>query len=853
MWEPIETPGEWLIFLQRKDIKSLPIMEARKRYMQEQLLFETYENNLNIVNTVSPSVGAAGGVSSIKFSNLYRDGNTDSIPFLFIGENTFRSMDGTRDFFSRKQRYFIAGVALSFNYIKWNGTNWILSVGDEPDEDNFVGPGDITNPEGLYVSPVYGTRRYEFDENEIGDLGLLPSASFNITTGSDFNAVFEGFAGIFGEVDDIANSTFNISLTSVDGGSGSLTRATGSYLGYPIFAGNPLGALGRGDHGITNGDQTLYWNGENWIFRFRANGPIPFTGPSTPSSPDGVYTYVVGNSSSLDVVTDNNDSNLYTPDWFTFWNQPQVIPSFEGKSNVIKSDIHPLSLYDYTKTPIPSSSVGPLTPNSSETINGWNVASSTFHNWRVVSSSGQLYSGEDNTFNLTGTAPDGEFGQGPGLRFKWWDEFNSIISSSGKYITGSNMLRTYNRSYSNGTGSQVTNNIEMMYSIGNYVESTFSTNKGLRCIAFGSRSLSPSTQGVGGNVIRDMNVYGAWDNVSGSIRRPGYQIAAHGKPEDLYIYEEVQGNGLNRNTYLLPYYLAISPNSVTSFQRHSSIIGIYTGSFDNVVDVGEVLSPSIMLYQADFFWTGSGDMDAQVQFQLTNGLDENKDLFYLSSSYPLSNYDEIIGDQVKVSAAEDEDEYFGTTFTWLTPSSSWVRGKAMNVVRETLTSSIDEITTDIPFFGGKGTYFRANINDWDSTHITDTGSLYMTDIKSLQMLSDSTKLVYTVAVNSGGGGGGGAPTKSDVRLKQNVKFMGWSQGGVPKFSYRYIDDNRTYYEGTIAQDLISQSAKYPTFSSSIQDAVVMEDDGYYAVNYDLLDITLYSASISHYPFDTRYL
>lgn len=72
MWKPVEAPGEWLIFLQRKDIKSLPIMEARKRYMQEQLLFEAYENNLNTVNTVNsttsaPASAAAGGGGQRKF------------------------------------------------------------------------------------------------------------------------------------------------------------------------------------------------------------------------------------------------------------------------------------------------------------------------------------------------------------------------------------------------------------------------------------------------------------------------------------------------------------------------------------------------------------------------------------------------------------------------------------------------------------------------------------------------------------------------------------------------------------------------------------------------------------------
>ena len=72
MWKPIEAPGEWLVFLTRKDNKNLPIMEARKKYMQEQLLFEAYENNLNTVNTVNsttsaPAAAAAGGGGQRKF------------------------------------------------------------------------------------------------------------------------------------------------------------------------------------------------------------------------------------------------------------------------------------------------------------------------------------------------------------------------------------------------------------------------------------------------------------------------------------------------------------------------------------------------------------------------------------------------------------------------------------------------------------------------------------------------------------------------------------------------------------------------------------------------------------------
>ena len=64
MWHPIYSPGTWQEFQNRKDIKSLPIMEARKKYMQEQLIFENYLSHLNTLNTVSTAVagvGVAGG------------------------------------------------------------------------------------------------------------------------------------------------------------------------------------------------------------------------------------------------------------------------------------------------------------------------------------------------------------------------------------------------------------------------------------------------------------------------------------------------------------------------------------------------------------------------------------------------------------------------------------------------------------------------------------------------------------------------------------------------------------------------------------------------------------------------
>ncbi len=62
MWKPIYQPEPWPQFVKRKDIKGLPLMEQRKKFLQEQVLFENYLSTLNTVSTVSTvAAGAAGG------------------------------------------------------------------------------------------------------------------------------------------------------------------------------------------------------------------------------------------------------------------------------------------------------------------------------------------------------------------------------------------------------------------------------------------------------------------------------------------------------------------------------------------------------------------------------------------------------------------------------------------------------------------------------------------------------------------------------------------------------------------------------------------------------------------------
>ncbi len=62
MWKPIYQPEPWPQFVKRKDIIGLPLMEQRKKFMEEQILFENYLSSINTVNTVSTAAaGAVGG------------------------------------------------------------------------------------------------------------------------------------------------------------------------------------------------------------------------------------------------------------------------------------------------------------------------------------------------------------------------------------------------------------------------------------------------------------------------------------------------------------------------------------------------------------------------------------------------------------------------------------------------------------------------------------------------------------------------------------------------------------------------------------------------------------------------
>ena len=69
---------------------------------------------------------------------------------------------------------------------------------------------------------------------------------------------------------------------------------------------------------------------------------------------------------------------------------------------------------------------------------------------------------------------------------------------------------------------------------------------------------------------------------------------------------------------------------------------------------------------------------------------------------------------------------------------------------------------------------------------------------------------------------------SDIRLKENIIFLRKSLSGIPIYKFNYIGKSETY-TGTMAQDLLKLG---------LNKAVSKDTNGYYLVNYDLIDVNM---------------
>lgn len=68
---------------------------------------------------------------------------------------------------------------------------------------------------------------------------------------------------------------------------------------------------------------------------------------------------------------------------------------------------------------------------------------------------------------------------------------------------------------------------------------------------------------------------------------------------------------------------------------------------------------------------------------------------------------------------------------------------------------------------------------------------------------------------------------SDRRLKTNIKQIGKSKSGIKIYTFSYIGDIPTQYQGVMAQDLIG---------TRWENALISGSDGYYAVDYSKIDV-----------------
>jgi hypothetical protein len=76
--------------------------------------------------------------------------------------------------------------------------------------------------------------------------------------------------------------------------------------------------------------------------------------------------------------------------------------------------------------------------------------------------------------------------------------------------------------------------------------------------------------------------------------------------------------------------------------------------------------------------------------------------------------------------------------------------------------------------------------------------------------------------------GGVTAWMSDVRLKENINKTGISKSGIPIYTFSYKNDDQVW-SGTMAQDLLEIGR---------DDAVLLMDNGYYAVDYSVIDVNM---------------
>ena len=106
----------------------------------------------------------------------------------------------------------------------------------------------------------------------------------------------------------------------------------------------------------------------------------------------------------------------------------------------------------------------------------------------------------------------------------------------------------------------------------------------------------------------------------------------------------------------------------------------------------------------------------------------------------------------------------------------------------------------------------------------------MSNNKNAESVIQEAEEEPTVPVSDEEGHTGGENSRavvgSDIRLKENINLVGYSNSNIPIYEFDYIGKIGRYI-GTMAQDLQEMGR---------DDAVTIMANGYYGVHYDKTDI-----------------
>jgi len=158
MWKPIYDPGPWKAFLDRKDNVGVPLMEVRKKYMEEQLLFENYMSHLQQLDTLHTINPLSSSPASAPSTGYGRDGRFDlRVEFYFDGVKTgefryYRSptTGGTGSTYSYRDTLNFS-IDCGFRTINWGGAKWIeRDIPCGAKQTPLGGPTTIGSPLGAY-------------------------------------------------------------------------------------------------------------------------------------------------------------------------------------------------------------------------------------------------------------------------------------------------------------------------------------------------------------------------------------------------------------------------------------------------------------------------------------------------------------------------------------------------------------------------------------------------------------------------------------------------------------------------------------------------------------------------------